>query len=199
MLSLNQAKKAIHFARSVLSATVNNKPIPKETLSDVFEDHHGVFTTLHQYPSHLLRGCIGIPEPIMTLKKALIESAQSVTHDPRFPPLRNDELDHIIVEITILSKPVPLKNKKENMLDEIVVGRDGLIVEQGFFKGLLLPQVPVEQKWDTKTFVEQTCLKAGLPPDAWLNETTVIKTFTGQIFSEEEPFGSVKEKTFDDS
>lgn len=199
MLSLNQAKKAIHFARSVLSATVNNKPIPKETLSDVFKHHHGVFTTLHQYPSHMLRGCIGIPEPIMTLKKALIESAQSVTHDPRFPPLRNDELDHIIVEITILSKPVPLENKKENMLDEIVVGRDGLIVEQGFYKGLLLPQVPVEQKWDTKTFVEQTCLKAGLPSDAWLNETTVIKTFTGQIFSEEEPFGPVKEKTFDDS
>ncbi len=198
MLNQNQAKKAINYVRKVLKGTIKNKKIPIETFPKEFNEHQGVFTTLHTYPSQKLRGCIGIPEPVMTLKDALIESAQSVTHDPRFPPLQENELDHIIVEITILSKPEPIKQKKEKVLDEISVGRDGLIIEHGFFKGLLLPQVPVEQNWDTKTFVEHTCLKAGLPPDAWLKEETIIKKFTGQIFSEEQPFGQVKEKTFDE-
>jgi uncharacterized protein len=199
MLSIDQGKNAIDFSRDVLSATVNNNPIPKRPLPAIFEEFHGVFTTLHTYPSHLLRGCIGIPEPVMRLKEALIESAQSVTRDPRFPMLKSSELDHIIVEITILTKPEIIDAKKEDLLENIVVGRDGLIIEQGFFKGLLLPQVPVEQNWDKKTFVEHTCLKAGLPSDAWMDEKTIIKKFTGQIFSEEKPNGSVKEKTFDES
>jgi hypothetical protein len=134
----------------------------------------------------------------MTLKKALIESGQSVTHDPRFPVLQAEELDQIIVEITVLTKPELMKTTDlEEILKHITIGRDGLIVEQGFFKGLLLPQVPVEQNWNTKTFIEQTCLKAGLSSNAWEDEKTIIKTFTGQIFAEETPFGSIKEKTFD--
>ena len=199
MLSITQGKKAIDFSRVVLSATVNNNSIPKQSLPCSFEEKQGVFTTLHTYPSHHLRGCIGIPEPVMSLKKALIESAQSVTRDPRFPMLQADELDHLIVEITILTKPEIIDVKKEDIMENIVIGRDGLIIEQGFFKGLLLPQVPVEQNWDKKTFVEHTCLKAGLPTDAWKDDETIIKKFTGQIFSEEKPYGSVKEKTLDES
>ncbi len=200
MLSIKQGEKAIAFARLILSETVNNKKSPKEELPSIFDEKYGVFTTLHTYPSHQLRGCIGIPEPIMPLKKALVESAQSVTHDPRFPVLKPNELDEVIVEITVLTKPEIINAKRsERILEEIKIGRDGLIIEQGYFKGLLLPQVPVEQNWDKKTFVEHTCLKAGLSTDAWTYENTVIKKFTGQIFSEEKPFGSVQEKTFDES
>ncbi|MBS3778000.1 MAG: TIGR00296 family protein [Candidatus Thermoplasmatota archaeon] len=200
MLSIDEGKKAIDFSRKILSATVKNKSIPTVDLPDIFDEHHGVFTTLHTFPANELRGCIGIPEPVMTLKKALIESGQSVTHDPRFPELQANELDEIVVELTILTKPEEIKAKtSDELLENIVVGRDGLIVEQGFFKGLLLPQVPVEQQWDKKTFVEHTCLKAGMPSDSWKDEKTIIKKFTGQIFAEKKPYGEVKEKTFDES
>lgn len=199
MLTINQGKKAIDFSRLILLATVTYKDIPDEELPAAFNENHGVFTTLHTYPSKHLRGCIGIPEPIMPLKKALIESAQSVTHDPRFPVLQSEELDCIIVEITVLTKPEILISKKNDVVDTIIVGRDGLIIEQGFFKGLLLPQVPIEQQWDAQTFIEHTCLKAGLPKNAWMNEKTIIKKFSGQIFSEDKPYGVVKEKTFDGS
>ena len=200
MLSIDQGKKAITFARFVLSSTVKNERMPDDSLPSIFDEPHGVFTTLHTYPSHQLRGCIGIPEPVMPLKKALIESAQSVTHDPRFAVLQSNELDNIIVEVTILTKPQIIEEKEpEKILDAVKVGRDGLIIEQGFYKGLLLPQVPVEQKWNKSTFLQHTCLKAGLPGDVWMDERTIIKKFTGQIFTEVKPFGEVKEKTFDES
>jgi len=200
MLSIKQGEMAIKFTRTVLSSTIENEGSPKDDLPPIFDEKYGVFTTLHTYPSHQLRGCIGIPEPVMSLKKALVESAQSVTHDPRFPVLQDHELEGIIVEVTVLTKPERINEKKPaNILEEIKVGRDGLIIEQGYFKGLLLPQVPVEQNWDKKTFVEHTCLKAGLPVDSWKEEGTTIKKFTGQIFAEEKPFGSVQEKTFDET
>ncbi|MFO8077274.1 MAG: TIGR00296 family protein, partial [Thermoplasmatota archaeon] len=162
----------------------------------VFNKKHGAFVTLHTASNHLLRGCIGIPESIMPLDKAINEAATSVTHDPRFPPLTQDELSSIIVEVTILSPPNQVKiTQPKEYLDQIKIGRDGLIVEQGFHKGLLLPQVPVEQEWDKETFLSQTCLKAGLPPDAWFDKETKVFTFTGQIFSEEKPYGSITEKT----
>ena len=199
MLTLSQGKKAIEFSRSILLATVSKKTFPIEDLPAIFNEKHGVFTTLHSYPSKQLRGCIGIPEPIMSLKNALIESTQSVTRDPRFPLLQEKEIDHVIVEITILTKPEIINSKKNEIIDSIIIGRDGLIIEQGFYKGLLLPQVPVEQHWNAQTFIEHTCLKAGLPKNAWSNEETIIKKFTGQIFSEEKPYGAIKEKTFDES
>jgi hypothetical protein len=200
MLSIDQGKKAITFARFVLSSTVKNERMPDDSLPSIFDEPYGVFTTLHSYPSHQLRGCIGIPEPVMPLKKALIESAQSVMHDPRFPVLQSNELENIIVEVTILTKPQIIEEKEpEKIIEAIEVGRDGLIIEQGFYKGLLLPQVPVEQGWDKNTFLQHTCLKAGLPGDVWMDENTVIKKFTGQIFTEVKPFGEVKEKTFDES
>lgn len=200
MFSLQDGENAVKFARSVLLATVDQKPLPQMTLPDSFENHHGVFTTLHTYPSEQLRGCIGIPEPVMSLKDALIESARSVIRDPRFPVLQAYELSEIIVEITILTTPEEINiDDPSALLKSIQVGRDGLIIQQGFYKGLLLPQVPVEQGWDTKTFIEQSCVKAGLPKDTWMENNTIIKTFTGQIFTEEKPFGTIKEKSLDEA
>jgi len=83
-------------------------------------------------------------------------------------------------------------------LEKIKVGRDGLIVESGFFKGLLLPQVPVEWKWNEPEFLSQTCVKAGLSPDAWFGKRVKVYSFTGQVFSEVEPYGEVIEKKFSD-
>ncbi|MDH7506319.1 MAG: TIGR00296 family protein [Candidatus Thermoplasmatota archaeon] len=200
MLSLEEGKKAVVFARSVVENFVKKSKNVLVDLPSVFNEKHGAFVTIHTYPEHDLRGCIGIPLPIMPLKQAILQAAQSSTQDPRFPPLNKNELDHIIIEVTILTKPELIKvNKPQDYLKEIVIGRDGLIVEQGFFKGLLLPQVPVEQDWDKQEFLSQTCIKAGLLPDAWFDKSTKISKFSGQIFTEIKPRGEIKEKKLNGS
>ena len=136
----------------------------------------------------------------MSLKDAIAEGAQSVTRDPRFPPLVESELDNIIIEVTILTKPELIRaDDPTDYALKVEIGRDGLIVEQGFYKGLLLPQVPVEQGWDKEEFLSHTCMKAGLLPDAWFDKSTKISKFSGQIFTELEPHGEIKEKKIDGS
>jgi AMMECR1 domain-containing protein len=161
MLSLSDGKKAVNFAREVIELYVKENDIPRFSLGKSFTEKQGAFVTLHTYPEHDLRGCIGIPLPI-------------------------------IPELIKVDKP-------EEYLSHIEIGRDGLIVEQGFFKGLLLPQVPIEQGWEKKEFISNTCMKAGLMPDAWFNENTKISKFSGQIFTEIEPRGEIKEKKLDGS
>jgi uncharacterized protein (TIGR00296 family) len=200
MLSLNEGIKAVQFARNVAESYVKNKKIPSPDLEKVFNEKLGVFVTIHTFPEHDLRGCIGIPFPIMSLKEAIIDSAQSATRDPRFPTLKENELDNIIIEVTILTKPEIIKVKQpKEYLSHIVIGRDGLIVEQSFYKGLLLPQVPVEQGWDKEEFLFHTCLKAGLLPDAWFDKDIKISKFSGQIFTETKPRGTIEEKRLDGS
>lgn len=200
MLSLDEGVKAVAFARDVVEQYVKNNTLPRSNLVGLFTEKQGAFVTIHTYPEHDLRGCIGIPLPIMSLKEAIVEGAKSATRDPRFPPLEESELDGIIIEVTILTKPELIEvNNPQEYLTKIEVGRDGLIVEQGFFKGLLLPQVPIEQGWGKEEFLSHTCMKAGLMPDAWFDKNTKISKFSGQIFSEIEPRGKIKEKKLDGS
>jgi uncharacterized protein len=194
MLTLKDGTKAIQFARQVIRDYVQGRRITPVDLGPAFQEKQGVFVTLHTYPEHELRGCIGIPLPVMPLQEAIRESAQSATQDPRFPPLRESELDKILVEMTVLTKPELIKVKQpKEYIKNITIGRDGLIVEHGFYKGLLLPQVPVEQEWDVEEYLSQTCMKAGLPPDAWFESSTKISKFQGQIFTEVQPHGAIQE------
>jgi uncharacterized protein (TIGR00296 family) len=198
MLSLNEGEKAVRYAKEVIKEYVINKKIPKCNLSGIFTEKQGAFVTIHTYPDHDLRGCIGIPLPVMPLYEAISEGASSATNDPRFLPLSDYELDKIIIEVTVLSPPEVIQvNKPEDYLKEITIGRDGLIVEQGFNKGLLLPQVPVEQGWNIEEFLNNTCLKAGLMPDAWFDKQTRVSRFSGQVFTETVPNGEIKEKKLD--
>ena len=201
MLTLEEGNKAVVFARHIIECYVTDTTFPSDLkLPPIFKEHHGVFVTIHLASTHSLRGCIGIPEPVMKLKKAIIEAATSATHDPRFPPLAPEELSNVLIELTVLTPPVLLQvNDPKEYPEKVTIGEDGLIVEQGFFKGLLLPQVPVEQHWDVETYISQTCMKAGLPPDAWFDDITKIYSFQGQIFTELEPNGDIKEKRLDDS
>jgi uncharacterized protein (TIGR00296 family) len=195
MLTIAEGTQAVQFARQVVEEYVKNHTSPSSNLGKSFHEKQGVFVTLHTYPEHDLRGCIGIPLPVMSLEEALIESAQSATRDPRFPPLTKQELNTVILEVTILTKPGLIKVKQpQDYLASIEIGRDGLIVEQGFCKGLLLPQVPIEQAWDKEEFLTNTCIKAGLMPDAWFDKNTKIYKFSGQIFAETRPRGNIKEK-----
>lgn len=140
----------------------------------------GVFVTIKKHDD--LRGCIGYIDPIKPLMESVIEMAEAAAfRDPRFPPISIDELDSISIEISVLSPLVQVKN-----IQEVIPGKHGLVVEKGFARGVLLPQVATEQNWDRNTFVEHTCLKAGLQPDAWKDKDTRIYIFSAEIISEEE-------------
>lgn len=160
--------------------------------SDKLARPFGVFTTLKKYPSGELRGCIGYPEPIKPLNRALAETAVlAATQDPRFPPVRSEELENLVVEVSVLTPPELLDSPKEELPKLVKIGRDGLIIRYGPYSGLLLPQVPVEFGWDPLEFLEQTAIKAGLPPDAWMWPETKVYRFTAEVFEEEYPKGPV--------
>ena len=200
MLSLEEGTQATQLARDTVELYVRTGKEPSPNLLGPFKEKRGVFVTLHTYPTEDLRGCIGLPHPVMPLQDAIVSAAVSATQDPRFPPLGACELDTIIVELTVLTPPVLIRvSHPKEYVDRIVIGRDGLIVEQGIYKGLLLPQVPLEQGWDVEEFVSHTCLKAGLLPDAWCDPLTKIYHFSGQIFTENKPHGEIKERHLDGS
>jgi len=126
-----------------------------------------------------LRGCIGFTDPVAPLYKVVQECAvAAATEDPRFPPVSQPELPSLRIEISVLTPLFPIKP------EEVEVGMHGLMVTQGRMQGLLLPQVPVEWGWDRETFIDQTCVKAGLPPSAWRHGAT-LRGFTAEVFGEE--------------
>jgi uncharacterized protein len=126
-----------------------------------------------------LRGCLGRVEAAGPLERTIRSLAAALADsDPRFDPVRGDELDAIAIEISVLTLPLPVES-----IDQVIVGRHGLIVERGSRRGLLLPQVAAEHRWDAATFVAHTCLKAGLPTDAWRHGAQVL-IFEAQVFGE---------------
>jgi uncharacterized protein (TIGR00296 family) len=197
-LSLEEGKFLIQLARSAVNEKLEKgKTIqpPKETPKKLFEQC-GVFVTINSLRNgeKELRGCIGYPYPTSPLVEAVIDSAiNAATQDPRFYPLTLKELSKVVFEVSVLTPPAPVevKNPKE-YLSKIKVGEDGLIVERGFYRGLLLPQVPIEWGWCEEEFLCQCCIKAGLPPDSWLTKDAKIYKFKAIIFEEETPLGEVK-------
>jgi len=154
-----------------------------DDLPSCFEEKRGVFVTLNKYEN--LRGCIGYPYPVFKLKEAIIDAAISAAvSDPRFPAVTKAEFADITIELTILTTPQALKVKPKDLPGQIEVGRHGLIVKRGIYQGLLLPQVAIENNWSSEEFLCQTCWKAGLPQDAWLEKDTEVSTLEGQIFRE---------------
>ncbi len=167
---------------------------PKDTPAHL-RNKSGVFVTLNSIFDNRvsLRGCIGRPYPTSPLVEATIDSAvDSAINDPRFPAITPKELDSIIVDLSVLTPPKKIEySKPEELLDLVKVGRDGLIASRGMFRGLLLPQVPIDWKWDTKEFLEHTCNKAGLSKDIWRDPETEFMSFQAEIFGEEKPRGNI--------
>ncbi len=197
-LSLEEGKFLVCLARDAVKtylATGKALKVPADTPEKLFE-HCGVFVTINRLEGgeKKLRGCIGYPYPTSPLVEAVVDSAlNAATRDPRFYPLVSSELGNVVFEVSVLTPPetVEVTNPKE-YLAKIKVGEDGLIVERGGCKGLLLPQVPVEWKWAEEEFLCQCCVKAGLPPDSWLTKGTKIYKFQAIVFEEETPQGEVK-------
>lgn len=178
-LTSNDKKELLAIARrSIELALKREYEDPPRPKSAALSEKAGSFVTLHR--KEMLRGCIGFVEALNPLYLTVSEAAMSAAlKDYRFPPLDEEELPEIEIEISVLTPPQPVKN-----IEEVVVGRDGLIIEQGIYKGLLLPQVPGEYDWDLNEFLEQTCLKAGLPTDAYQDPKTKIFSFQAIVFNE---------------
>jgi AmmeMemoRadiSam system protein A len=173
-----QDKSKLHeIARQSIAAGLQGQsPTPLKDVSGILQEPRGAFVTLHL--KGCLRGCIGLIEAIKPLAETIQEMAYAAAFgDPRFPPLTAQEFKDIALEISVLS---PLKKIKN--VDEIQVGEHGLYIRLGSCRGLLLPQVATEYKWDRDTFLQQTCCKACLPPGAWKDPQAEIYTFSADIF-----------------
>jgi AmmeMemoRadiSam system protein A len=184
-LSTDDKKELLRIARDSIDAALKSKPTPPlRSTSEALNELCGAFVTLHLLGE--LRGCIGYIEPRFPLRETVEEVAQKAAlEDPRFPSLTPKELERVEIEISVLS---PLK--KVSDVNEIVVGTHGLVIDAGYTRGLLLPQVATEWGWGREQFLSQTCRKAGLQADAWKQKKVTIYSFTSTVFSEAEMFGT---------
>ena len=176
----------VKTARTAVTEFLSNgKRIKLESESEKkFSFNAGVFVTLNNADG--LRGCIGFPMPDKKLSHGIIDAAiAAATEDPRFSPVKINELNNIVFEVTVLTPPVEITvTDPMEYLEKIKVGRDGLIIRNSFSSGLLLPQVPVEYGWNVEEFLQHTCEKAGLEKDTWKNEKVKIEKFEGIVYKE---------------
>jgi AmmeMemoRadiSam system protein A len=179
MLTHDERRSLLRLAREVLEHYLAGAPAPAPVRLEDASRHSGAFVTLHVGGE--LRGCIGYPGSPDPLDQVVTRCAiAAATEDPRFPPLEAGELRQASIEISVLTPLVPVAD-----VSEIEVGRDGLVMEQGYRRGLLLPQVATEYRWDRDTFLSHTCLKAGLPAHAWKSGARIFK-FQAEVFAEDE-------------
>jgi len=176
----------IKTARTAVTEFLSNGKKMKLESEDEkkFSFNSGVFVTLNNADG--LRGCIGFPMPDKKLSNGIIDAAiAAATEDPRFSPVKTDELSDIVFEVTVLTPPVKIiVTDPMEYLEKIKVGRDGLIIKHSFSSGLLLPQVPAEYGWNVEEFLQHTCEKAGLEKDTWKNEKVKIEKFEGIVYKE---------------
>lgn len=177
-LTSDEKKLLLNLSRQAIAAALegNSLELKSSDYEGVLAEKRGAFVTLTIEGN--LRGCIGYIQAVKPLYETIAEMAvQAAFHDPRFRPLSGAEFEQIDVEISVLT-PMKLVEDPEN----VVVGRDGLYIVKGHYSGLLLPQVPVEHHWDRETFLDQTCLKAGLPPGTWKQADVKLYSFQADIF-----------------
>lgn len=176
-LDAAERKALLGIARRALEGYLRDGKVPREAPEGKLAAPGAAFVTLMKRGR--LRGCIGYTEAVAPLFRVVQECAvAAATEDPRFPRVSPGETSEIRLEISVLTPLFPIRP------EEVEVGRHGLLVSQGRMRGLLLPQVPVEQGWDRETFLDQTCGKAGLPPSAWRHGAT-LQGFTAEVFGEE--------------
>jgi AmmeMemoRadiSam system protein A len=152
----------LKIARETLERYVRKKEVyrPEENNPKLLSPK-GAFVTLKK--NGQLRGCIGFIEAVLPLHQTIVQATiYAASKDARFPPVTPSELEDIELEISVLTPPVRIDDPRN-----VEVGKHGLIIAKGSQRGLLLPQVPVENKWSRRTFLQRTCQKAGLPKDAW--------------------------------
>ena len=180
-LANEEKRTLLSIARSSIASALERKTFHSDKfLNEALNRPSGVFVTLRIGKD--LRGCIGYVEPLFPLAQAIQEVAvKAAIEDSRFMPVTLPELDKIIIEISILS---PLEELKD--IETVEIGKHGLVIDAGYRRGLLLPQVAVEYNWNREQFLKHTALKASLPPDAWKQKGIKLFTFTVEKFDESE-------------
>ena len=175
--SLEERAELLRLAHQAIEAALSDRKLELNPISERLRQPRGAFTTLHL--DGILRGCVGYVYPVKPLYRTVAETATAAAFsDTRFRPVTAEEALRLKIEISVLSPLVPIA------AEDIEAGRHGLVVTLGSRRGLLLPQVAVEFGWDARTFLEETCQKAGLPPDAW-ERGAIIEAFTAEVFHEE--------------
>lgn len=195
MIGPDRGQELVSRARSTL-ASVAAGEVEGPVRPPDEEGKYGTFVTLKRDDD--LRGCCGYPEPRGPLPE-LVDAATvtAATSDPRFPAVSRDEVDALMLSVSILTDPQPLSVEPSDRPAAVTVGRHGLVLSRGDRRGLLLPQVATERGWSSEEFLTATARKADLKPTAWQEPTTTIETFTGRIFAEESPGGPVVTTRFD--
>jgi AmmeMemoRadiSam system protein A len=174
----------LRLAHDAILSALEGRQLPftppvnvSESIVEHLSEPRGAFTTL--YARSKLRGCVGYPTALLPLYRTVMETARAAAFDDlRFVPITLAEAPELLISISVLSPLRPI------LAEAVEVGPHGLLISDGAHRGLLLPQVPVEQGWDRITFLEQTCRKAGLPLDAWLSPQTKIEVFTAEVFAD---------------
>jgi len=180
MLTEIQRQSLLRIARSSIAAVLDGSQpeLDASAIDDTLRKPAGAFVTL-KTKSDDLRGCVGSIHPVAPLYQAVsISAVNAAFRDPRFVPLKKHELELIVMEISVMGPIVRCST------EEIVVGRDGLIITQGRHAGLLLPQVAIEYRWTREEFLRHTCMKAGLAPDTWQQAACRIEKFEAEVFGE---------------
>jgi AmmeMemoRadiSam system protein A len=177
-LSEEDRNAILELARQGVSHAVNHaRPLSTFPITGIFAVHRGLFVTLHV--AKKLRGCIGIIEAQATLGETLARcAADAALHDPRFSRMRNEELAALKIEVSLMT---PLE---AILPEQVEIGTHGLLVERGARRGLLLPQVAVEHQLGREQFLAETCVKAGLPREAWKDPETKLYGFQCEIITE---------------
>lgn len=184
MISEENGQYLVEVAKNAIATYLETgrRPFIPEDCPEELKQELGVFVTLNK--KHRLRGCIGYPEPVKSLIESTIDVAIAAAFDdPRFPELKKEEYDDLEFEVTVLTQPELIEiAHPDQYLKEIEIGRDGLIIQKGYARGLLLPQVAPENGFNVEEFLDHTCMKAGISADSWMDESCDVYRFQGQIF-----------------
>lgn len=196
MLDLQQGKKLVKLARYAVERKAREGKFEIKKFDDKeLSEKAGVFVTIQNFPEKTLRGCIGFTSGDFPIYEAVQKAAFcSAFEDSRFSQIKKEDLSRIIFEVSILTKPESIQVKDpEEYAKKIEIGKDGLILQNGPFSGLLLPQVALEFNWSAEEFLDNLCFKSGLTSDWLYDENTRLWKFQSQIFAEKKPRGEIIE------
>lgn len=196
-MKLKEGRFLVGHARKTIEAHFGEeKPTIPEEMKELMSKQVGVFVKLNIYKNHVLRGFAGYTEGVIPLSSALSEvSLAAAIRDRRFTPLRKSELKTTIIEVSILSKPELIEaDNPGEYSNHIVIGRDGVLVEKDSLKGVLLPQMAVEFRWNPKQFLSHAAMSIGLKPSVWRDKDAKVYRFTAQTFMEKEPYGRISKR-----
>lgn len=197
--SIETGEELVRIARKAITDFVSNAKFDRAPFakhSRKFLQRHGIYVRVEHWPTRTPRGSMGFVNPSMPLGRSLIEAAIGAAEDKGFVPISHRELEHIVVEVDLLSKPEEVRGSAAAKLKKIKTGRDGVMIAYGYHAGAVLPISASENNWKSEEMLRHACVNAGLDPDTWRREDVKVQKFTSQVFRELSPEGPTEEMIF---